>query len=63
VRDAWARELYAATAASFYVAQNAMEKEQLPRTAPTAMEKVRRNVNHAAAQEKDDMPAASPTIL
>jgi hypothetical protein len=37
-----------------YDAQNATEKEQLAKIVPTATGKVRRNVNHAAAQEKHD---------
>jgi hypothetical protein len=48
------------TAGSFYVAQNVTEKEQLAKTALSAMEKERRNVNHAAAPEKHDTPLSLP---
>ena len=54
VKNAWAKERYAAKRGSFYTAQNATEREQLPKTALNAKGKVRRNVNHAAAREKHD---------
>jgi len=54
VRNAWAKERYAAILGSFYAAQNATEKEQLAKTALTAKGKARRNVNHAAEREKHD---------
>ncbi|HXZ90659.1 MAG TPA: hypothetical protein VEG61_06330 [Candidatus Dormibacteraeota bacterium] len=53
-RNAGAKERYVPIPGSFYAAQNATQREQLAKTAPTATGKVRRNVRHAAEREKHD---------
>jgi len=61
-RNVWAREPFVGREELLYDAQNATEKEQLAKIVPTATGKVRRNVNHAAAQEKHDN-SMSPIVF
>jgi hypothetical protein len=61
-RNVWAREPFVGREELLYDAQNATEKEQLAKIVPTATGKVRRNVNHAAAQEKHD-DSMSPLVF
>jgi hypothetical protein len=54
VRNVWGRARSLAILGALSDAQNATEKGQSLKTVPTATEKVRRNANHAAGQEKRD---------